>query len=337
MRLRPVLVASGTATIVAALVAGGVTISQAATGTAATGTAVVAAPAGAPAGGAPYIFPATSGNPDPVAAMKTTGVRAYTLAFILGKGGCTPAWDGSGSLTGTAIVNRINAIRRAGGDVVVSFGGASGTKLGNVCGSAAALAGAYQKVIDAYKLHAIDIDLEAGEVSQGAKVIQALKLVKQNNPSVETIMTIGVGTNGLEGGEAKLPALDQAAGSPVDVWTIMPFDFGGQSGANMGGLTVSVTKKVHAQLKAAHKGLTDAQVYAKQGISSMNGITDEKETVTVADFQTMLKFIVSNHMARFTFWTLNRDRGNCGGSSDTCSGIAQNPLDFTKVVGQFHG
>jgi len=117
----------------------------------------------------------------------------------------------------------------------------------------------------------------------------------------------------------------------------MPFDFGGQSGANMGTLTVSVTKNVHAQLKSAHKNLTDAQVYAKQGISSMNGKTDEGETVAVANFMTMLSFIQQNHMARFTFWTVNRDRGNCGGSSDTCSGIKQNPLDFTKVIGKFHG
>ena len=334
MRMRPVLVAGATVMVVAAMVAGGVTISQAATGTASS--AVVAA-AAVPLGGAPYIFPATSNSPNPITAMKTTGVRAYTLAFILAKGGCNPAWDGSGSLTGSAIVNRVNAIRNAGGDVVVSFGGAAGTKLGNSCGSAAALAGAYQKVINAYKLRAIDIDLEAGEVSQGAKVIQALKIVKQKNPSVRTIMTVGVGTGGLEGGEAKLPGLDAAAGSPVDVWTIMPFDFGGQSGANMGTLTVSITKKVHAQLKAAHKNLTDAQVWAKQGISSMNGKTDANETVTVKNFQTMLTFIQQNHMARFTFWTINRDRGNCGGSSDTCSGISQNPLDFTKVVGQFKG
>src|SRR5437868_9457755 len=150
MRVRPVLVASGTVMVVAAMVAGGVTISQAATGTAAANAVV--APAAVSLGGTPYIFPATSNNPNPVTAMKTTGVRAYTLAFILAKGGCNPAWDGSGSLTGSAIVNRVNAIRNAGGDVVVSFGGAAGTKLGNSCGSAAALAGAYQKVIDAYKL-----------------------------------------------------------------------------------------------------------------------------------------------------------------------------------------
>src|SRR5205823_3734970 len=307
----PVLVAGGTVMVVAAMVAGGVTIGQAATGTA---SGAVVAAAAVPLGGAPYIFPATSNSPNPITAMKTTGVRAYTLAFILAKGGCNPAWDGSGSLTGSAIVNRVNAIRNAGGDVVVSFGGAAGTKLGNSCSSASALAGAYQKVINAYKLRAIDIDLEAGEVSQGSKVIQALKIVKQKNPSVQIILTLGVGTGGLEGGEAKLPGLDASAGSPVNVWTIMPFDFGGQNGANMGSLTVSVTKKVHTQLKNTHSGLSDAQVYAKQGISSMNGKTDVGETVKVADFQTMLSFAKQNHLARFTFWTVNRDKGNCGGS-----------------------
>jgi hypothetical protein len=330
MRARPLLLASGTVLVVAALAVGGVTISQAA-----TGSAAVVAPKAVALGGAPYIYPATSNNPNPVAVMKSTGVKAFTLAFILAKGGCTPAWDGSGALNGSGIVNRVNAIRNAGGDVVVSFGGFSGSKLANACKDATALAGAYQKVIDAYKLRAIDIDLEAGEVSQGAKVIQALKMTKKKNPSVQIILTLGVGTGGLQGGESKLPGLDAAAGSPVDVWTIMPFDFGGQNGANMGNLSVSVTKKVHAQLKSTHGGLSDAQIYAKQGISSMNGKTDVGETVKVADFQTMLNFAKQNHLARFTFWTINRDKGNCGGSSDQCSGIDQKPLDFTKVIGKF--
>jgi chitinase len=332
MRARPLLLAGGTVLVVAAMAVGGVTISQAATGSA----PAVVAPQAVRLGGAPYIFPATSNNPNPISVMQTTGVKAFTLAFILAKGGCNPAWDGSGALNGSAIVNRINAIRNAGGDVVVSFGGAAGNKLGNACGSASALAGAYQKVINAYKLRAIDIDLEAGEVSQGAKVIQALKITKQKNPSVQIILTLGVGTDGLPANrEGKLPGLDAAAGSPVDVWTIMPFDFGGQNGANMGNLSVSVTKKVHTQLKNTHSGMSDAQIYAKQGISSMNGKTDVGETVKVADFQTMLNFAKQNHLARFTFWTVNRDRGNCGGSSDTCSGINQKPLDFTKVIGQF--
>src|SRR5207302_4944209 len=132
---------------------------------AATGSApAVVAPQAVGLGGAPYIFPATSNNPNPMSVMQTTHVRAFTLAFILAKGGCNPAWDGSGSLTGSAIVNRINAIRNAGGDVVVSFGGAAGTKLGNSCGSAAPLARAYQKAVNASKLRAIAIHLQAREV-----------------------------------------------------------------------------------------------------------------------------------------------------------------------------
>ena len=55
-------------------------------------------------------------------------------------------------------------------------------------------------------------------------------------PSVQIIMTLGVGTGGLEGREARVPAQGASAGSPVDVWTVMPLDFGGQNDANMGPL-----------------------------------------------------------------------------------------------------
>jgi len=318
MRVRPLLLAGGTVLVVAAMAAGGVTISQAATGSAAP---AVVAPQAVGLGGAPYIFPATSNNPNPMSVMQTTHVRAFTLAFILAKGGCNPAWDGSGSLTGSAIVNRINAIRNAGGDVVVSFGGAAGNKLGNACGSASALAGAYQKVIDAYKLRAIDIDLEAGEVSQSMKVLQALKITRQKNPGVQIIMTLGVAPSGLVGGEAKIPGQAAKMGSPVDVWTIMPFDFGGQAGKDMGKLSLQASEGLHKQLKSAFKSLSDAKIYSMQGISSMNGKTDEGETVTVANFKTMLAYCQQHHLARFTFWEINRD-GN---------------LQYTKVIGQFHG
>src|SRR6185369_2811680 len=80
-------------------------------------------------------------------------------------GGCNPMWDGSRPLTGGDDQAKINAIRGAGGDVIVSFGGWSGNKLGEKCTSASALAGAYQKVINAYKLKAIDIDIEDTEFS----------------------------------------------------------------------------------------------------------------------------------------------------------------------------
>src|SRR5205814_2815581 len=257
MRRRTVLYAGGVAAVIAGVVATGVATSQAQTNAA----AAVVAPKAVFLGAAPYEFPATGGK-DPVAVMKATGVHAITLAFILNKGNCQPFWDGNGALNGSAITKRINAIRGGGGDVVVSFGGAEGNKLGNACGSASALAGAYQKVIDAYKLRAIDIDLEAGEVSQSQKVLQALKITKQKNPGVQIIMTLGVAPSGLVGGEAKIPGQAAKIGSPVDVWTIMPFDFGGQAGKDMGKLSLQASEGLHKQLKSAFKSLSDAKIYS---------------------------------------------------------------------------
>jgi chitinase len=310
MRRRTVLLAGAVATVVAGVVAGGVAVSQAAV-----------TPKAAVAGGAPYIYSNVSGTKDPVNVMKTTGVRAFTLAFILNKGNCSPIWD-SGSLNDSSKASRINKIRGAGGDVVVSFGGASGNKLGNACKDEKALAAAYQKVIDKYQLKAIDIDLEAGEVSQSMKVLKALKIVKQKNPGVQTIMTLGTGTGGLVGGEAKIPGQAKSIGSPVDNWTIMPFDFGdNDSKLDHGKATISASEGLHKQLKSALGGTDDA-IYRLQGISSMNGRTDTGGNVTVANFKTMLGYVQQHHLSRFTYWELSRDNSN---------------LDYTKVIGQFKG
>jgi chitinase len=310
MRRRTVLLAGAVATVVAGVVAGGVAVSHAAV-----------TPSAAVAGGAPYIYSNVSGSKDPVNVMKTTGVRAFTLAFILNKGNCSPIWD-SGSLNDSSKSSRIDKIRSAGGDVVVSFGGASGNKLGNACKDEKALAAAYQKVIDTYKLKAIDIDLEAGEVSQSLKVLKALKIVKQKNPGVQTIMTLGTGTGGLVGGEAKIPGQAKSIGSPVDNWTIMPFDFSdNDSKLDHGKATISASEGLHRQLKSALGGTDDA-IYRLQGISSMNGKTDTGGNVTVANFKTMLGYVQQHHLSRFTYWELSRDNSN---------------LDYTKVIGQFKG
>src|SRR5439155_8312437 len=286
MRRRSVFYASGVVAAVAGLIVTGVATSQAQT----TAAPSVVAPKAVFLGNLPYEFPATGGR-DPVAAMKATGVHGITMAFILNKGNCQPAWDGSASITDGAHMNRVNAIRNAGGDVVISFGGADGGpggKLGNKCANATALATAYQKVITAYKLRAFDIDLEAGEVPQAGQVLSALKIVKQKNPGVQIIMTLGTGTGGLEGGEAKVPGQAAKTGSPVDVWTIMPFDFGSVGGsADMGKISVQASEGLHKQLKAAFPGLSDAKIYTMQGISSMNGKTDTGENVTVGAFNTM--------------------------------------------------
>ncbi|MFE2427532.1 ricin-type beta-trefoil lectin domain protein [Streptomyces sp. NPDC059373] len=286
---------------------------------------------------APYIYNGWGNPPDPTTIMSATGVKWFTLAFVLSNGTCTPQWDGSRPLTGGVDQTTINKIRAAGGDVVPSFGGYSGNKLESSCTSASALAGAYQQVINAYGLKAIDIDIEADAYSNSTvqqRTVDALKIIKTNNPGIVEYVTIGSGTTGPD---TSLINKVAASGLTVDSWTIMPFDFGA-AGQNMGNLTMQATDGLKNALKTAY-GYTDDTAYRHSGISSMNGITDANETVTVADFRTILSYAQTHHLARLTFWSANRDRP-CSGAypnDDTCSGVSQAAWDFTRTFAAYTG
>ena len=65
--------------------------------------------------------------------MSPTGIKSFTMAFMLSGGGCTPSWDSQRPLTGGVDEQTINAIKGAGGSVEISFGGWSGNKLGPNC------------------------------------------------------------------------------------------------------------------------------------------------------------------------------------------------------------
>ncbi|WP_405529272.1 alpha-galactosidase [Streptomyces canus] len=289
---------------------------------------------------APYEYLGWGNPPNPTSVMSATGVKWFTLAFILSDGGCNPKWDGSRPLTGGTDQSRIDAIRSAGGDVMVSVGGWSGTKLGEKCSSASALAGAYQKVIDAYRLKALDIDIENTEWSNATvrqRVVDALKTVKANNPGLKTVITFGTTTSGPDSTGVDMIKRAANSGLANDVWCIMPFDFGGGT-TNMGTLTTQAMEGLKARVKSAY-GYSDATAYAHIGLSSMNGTTDDSgERVRVADFKTMLAYARQHHIGRLTYWSVNRDRP-CGSGTDgdSCSGVTQQLYDYLKVFTQYTG
>ncbi|MEV3970416.1 ricin-type beta-trefoil lectin domain protein [Streptomyces sp. NPDC050698] len=284
---------------------------------------------------APYLYNGWGSPPNPTTVMSATGVKWFTLAFVLSNGYCNPQWDGNRPLTGGVDQQTVNTVRAAGGDVIPSFGGWSGNKLESSCGSAGELAAAYQKVINAYGLKAIDIDIEAAAYDSPTvqqRTVDALKTVKANHPGIKVYITFGAGQNGPD---SSLISKAAASGLTVDSWTIMPFNFGG-AGQDMGQLSVRAAEGLKTAVKNAY-GYTDDQAYRHTGISSMNGITDNGETVTVADFRTILGYARQRHLARLTFWSVNRDRPCTGGGADTCSGVAQQPWDFTRVFAQYGG
>ncbi|MGW4483146.1 ricin-type beta-trefoil lectin domain protein [Amycolatopsis sp. NPDC004368] len=284
---------------------------------------------------APYLYNGWGAPPNPTTIMNATGVKWFTLAFVLSNGYCNPQWDGSRALTGGVDQGTINTVRGAGGDVIPSFGGYSGNKLESSCGSAGELASAYQKVINAYGLKAIDIDIEAGAYGDPVvqqRTVDALKTVRANNAGIKIYVTFGTDTSGPD---ASLVNRAAQSGFTADGWVIMPFDFGG-AGQNMGTLTTRAAEGLKNVVKNAY-GYTDDNAYRHMGISSMNGITDQNEVVTVADFTTILGYANQHHLARLTFWSANRDRPCTGGPDDSCSKVSQQPWDYTKVFARYAG
>ncbi|MBI0298905.1 chitinase [Streptomyces sp. PRKS01-29] len=297
--------------------------------------------AAAPSGlNGPYLYLGWGSPPKATDVMSATGIQQFTMAFMLSDGGCNPKWDGSRALTGGNDQSTINSIRSAGGDVTVSFGGWSGNKLGEKCSSASALAGAYQKVIDAYKLKSIDIDIESTEFENATvrqRVIDALKTVKQKNSGIKVYITFGTTTTGPDANGQDLVKRGATAGLDVDGWAVMPFDFG-QGSIDMAAATKSAVDGLKNTVASAY-GLSSDAAYRKVGFSSMNGKTDVAgESISLNNFKDMVSYAKSHHLARVSFWSLNRDR-KCGSGTggDACSGIDQGTYDFTKALAGYNG
>ncbi|OPG09202.1 chitinase [Streptomyces sp. GKU 895] len=288
---------------------------------------------------APYLYEGWGDPPSVSTVMSSTGIKWFTMAFMLDGGGCNPMWDSTRPLTGGVDQSVINQIRSAGGDIVPSFGGWQGSKLGANCSSASTLAAALQKVIDAYSLKAIDMDIENTDEFENeavqARILTALKTVKANNPGLKTIVTFGTSTTGPTYYGNRLIEQAKSIGADIDVFTIMPFDFGG--GSDMYGNTVNATEGLKAKLKSTF-GWDDATAYAHIGISGMNGLSDQQENTTPAIWTQIRDWANSHHIARLAFWSVNRDRPCPGGGVvSNCSGISQNNWQFTSITAGFTG
>ncbi len=293
---------------------------------------------------APYVMPLANNPPSLTSVMSASGARAFTLAFIVANGGCTPAWESDAGLdnvsSDTQMAPIINAIRAAGGDVVVSFGGYGGTKLGEACGTPQATAAAEQAIINKYSLHALDFDLEEPEYENATAItneLGAAQILQQNNPGLYESITIPGTTSGTGYFGQQLLNNARALGYTPNNYAIMPFD-GGFNGASS---QTSALQSFNTLLMNTF-GWSSATAYSHEGVSLMNGRTDSAEYFYQSDFQTVLNFAQSNHLARFTYWSVNRDRqcnppDNNGSLSGTCSSVPQNAWDFTKIVVQFGG
>jgi hypothetical protein len=303
-----------------------------------TVTATPTSGTGTASGFAPYVDTSLYPAFDLVAASKATGVKQYNLAFVVDGGGCTPKWGGVTDVGSDAVAAQIGALRAAGGDVRVSFGGASGSELATTCSSVSALATAYAKVIDAYGITKVDFDVEGAAIANTAANTLRAKAIAQlqaSHSGLQVSYTLPVMPTGLTGDGTALLASAKANGVSVSAVNIMAMDYGASFSGDMGDYAISAATATQAQVKSAF-GLSDAAAWKALAVTPMIGVNDTAvEIFTVSDASQLVTFAKSKGLGWLSMWSAARDKQCAGGAKPTadatCSSIVQDANAFSKA------
>ncbi|WP_055495324.1 cellulose binding domain-containing protein [Streptomyces sp. TP-A0356] len=294
------------------------------------------------AGFAPYVDTSLYPAFDLVASANATGVKDYNLAFVTDGGGCTPKWGGVTDLGSDGVAAQIGTLRAKGGDVRVSFGGASGSELATTCSSADALAAAYGKAVDAYKLTKVDFDVEGGALPNTAantRRAQAIAKLQQQHPDLDVSFTLPVMPEGLTQDGVNLVSNAKSNGVKISAVNIMAMDYGASYSGDMGTYAEQAATATQAQIKSV-LGLSDSAAWKTVAITPMIGVNDvSSEVFKVDDATQLVDFAKSKGLGWLSMWSATRDKQCAGGAKPTadatCSSVVQDPFAFSKAFGAF--
>ena len=270
-----------------------------------------ATPTTPPAGGgfpaktfAPYVE--TWANINPASVASSTGHKYYTLAFIISNG-CNAYWNGDTPMSANFYSSFISQLRGMGGDVIVSFGGASGIELGQACSSVSSLQAAYQSAISKYGLKWIDLDIEGASIADTASVDrrnQAIKNLQSANSGLRVSYTLPVMPEGLTQDGLNLLSNAKSRGVRVDVVNVMAMDYGGCN-IDMGQAAIQAAQATRSQLSTIG-------VSAKIGVTPMIYANDVGcENFSTQDASELTSFANANGswIGELAFWAVGRDPG----------------------------
>jgi chitinase len=289
--------------------------------------------------------------------------RTVALAFVVADpvDDCAPSWGTYYSLdqagTDLELDRRIDQLRSAGGDVMVSFGGQANDELAVTCTDARDLTAAYRDVVERYDLSAIDLDIEGAAIAdqqaaaRRAEAVAALQQERAADGSPLAVwLTLPVAPSGLTADAVELVRTTLAGGVDLTGVNVMTMNYGASRPRTQSMMlaTEQALRATTAQVKALYEEqgtrLGDAQAWSRVGATPMIGQNDvEGEVFTLADAEELTAFARAQGLGRVSLWSLNRDTG-CSASfadvavhSNTCSGVDQEALAFVDVFGALAG
>ncbi len=281
---------------------------------------------------------ATDGwSPSLSAMASASGLKNFTLAFVTASG-CKAMWFNAYDPRQKWAKDQIDAIRAGGGDVKVSFGGATGIELAQACTDVNALAGEYDAVVTAYDLKYIDLDIEGSAAAEPASIArrsQALARLQQAHPDLKICLTLPVLPNGLTADGLNVVRSARDAGVRLDAVNVMAMDY--YQPVDYGDAAVQAANSTFTQLKSLYPSLSDAQVWRMVGVTPMLGQNDDGRIYNQDDARQLVAFAKDRHLGLLAFWETTRDRNACTGALYSCTNIPQSPYEFSKIFASYTG
>ena len=253
---------------------------------------------------APYLQIGAGTAGDMADDMAATGLKQYTLAFLIPDQGCTPKWEYNGDPVG-AFSSEINALKANGGDVIISFGGAAGGELAQTCTSVSDLTAAYANIVNTYGVNRLDFDIEGATLDDTAantRRDQALAALQAQDPSVQVDYTLAVAPDGLPSEQTGLLQDAKDDGVNVSTVNIMTMDFG--DGHNALADAESAAQATAGQLANLY-GTSNSQAYQMMGLTPIAGQNDDNEYFSPSDAATLENFAASNGVQELSFWEVD--------------------------------
>ena len=321
---------------------------------------------------APYQYLGSGDNFKLTDCDDACGVKYYTLAFIIARQESKPAptqpatapatmpsattkpkrpkrlttyfpeaaWDGWSTMDQNRYADQIDAIRKRGGDVIISFGGAGGHEVGLEAKDAEQLQAIYQSVVDQYHMTWLDFDIEGSALDKHPEATErrniAIAALQKKNPGLRITYTLPVDPNGVSDRSIELLKGAEAKGVTVYSTDLMTMDFGSNfsKGKKMADVCIASVNAAHAQIEKIDPTI-------KMGICAMIGQNDEKgEIFTLDDAQVLVDYAKKTPwVCSMHYWAINRDNGQSEGKPNTnlYSGIDQKPFDFARIFNTFTG
>lgn len=307
---------------------------------------------------APYVDMGFWEVPNLAEIAHSRGTSLLTLAFLLSTAEGKTSWAGWDSLAldseserAVAINDSIAEFQRAGGDVMVSFGGAAGNSLAHVHAAqgktALELAQAYIDVVNKYSLNRIDFDIEGTAITDPVSIAlrsEALALFQQLRPDVEVWYTLPAVPSGLTYNGHVVIRSAMQAGVVLDGVNIMAMNFGewaapttGPDAQTMGFYAIASATGAHDQLVALYAEFGHEFSWSQLGVTPMIGVNDiTTQVFGVEDAKMLKEFARLNGLGMLSMWSVARDNpGGLGQATATTSGLDLPAGSFSTVFSDY--